>query len=295
MWSSMGTGDTALVTGASTGIGRATVRELGRRGYTVYATARRREDRQALGEEAAAQGWDVRPLSLDVADPASVETMAQRLRSDAATLDVLVNNAGYALVGAVTDIPRDRIRHLFDVNVFGVVDVTRACLPFLRAAGGRVINVSSLAGKYSVPFLGSYCASKFALEALSDAMRLELRPLGLRVVLVEPGPVATPFQDRTIAASSAILENALSPFARQYAAMKEEWLGPRAGYASAEAVARTIAKAARARRPRRRYAVRWREAAALVLRRLVPDALLDRALARIYVGDVSGSADEARS
>jgi NAD(P)-dependent dehydrogenase (short-subunit alcohol dehydrogenase family) len=179
---------TVLVTGASSGIGRETAIELARRGHHVIAAARRHHALQQLEP----LGIDVVPM--DVTDHDSVVTASRRVDELTAGhgVDVLVNNAGHALFGPVETLTDTEIRRQFDINVFGLLDVTRAVLPAMRARGrGRIINISSMVGRVALPGAGGYSASKFALEALSDALRMELSSFGVSVVLVEPGFVAT--------------------------------------------------------------------------------------------------------
>jgi NAD(P)-dependent dehydrogenase (short-subunit alcohol dehydrogenase family) len=169
-----------LVTGASSGIGEATALRLARAGWDVLAGVRREEDAERL------RGLGVEPVLLDVTDPAAVAAL------DLERLDGLVNNAGIALALPLELLPLDELRRVLEVNVVGQLAVTQAVLPAVRAARGRVVNVGSIAGRSSLPFLGAYAASKFALEAVTDALRVELRPWGIRVAIVEPGSIATP-------------------------------------------------------------------------------------------------------
>ena len=171
------------VTGASTGIGAATARLLLDRGFAVIATVRKESD----GADLDARG--ARVLLMDAAVRESVAAFAAAVGS--APLAGLVNNAGIAVPGPLEFISRDDLSRQFEVNVLGLMDVTRRLLPNLRQARGRIVNVSSIAGRSSLPMMGAYSASKFAVEALSDALRVELRPWGMKVVLIEPGPVKT--------------------------------------------------------------------------------------------------------
>jgi NAD(P)-dependent dehydrogenase (short-subunit alcohol dehydrogenase family) len=179
---------TILITGCSSGIGAALARELARRGHRVYATARGAETLAPL----AAEG--LRTLALDVNDDASIARAIDTVGREAGMLDLLINNAGYSQVGAVVDLTREDLRAQFETNVIAPVAVARAALPLLRAAvaknGGAVLaNVGSILGHFTTPFAGAYCASKAAVHSLSDALRMELAPLGIRVVSIEPGRV----------------------------------------------------------------------------------------------------------
>ena len=176
-----------LITGCSTGIGWDLAERLSGAGYTVAATARNAE---TLADLPAAL-----KLSLDVTQPVSVSEAVARTLREFGRIDILVNNAGYALRGAVEEIPVEQVQQMFDVNVFGVLRMIQAVAPHMRAQrAGRIINISSLAGKLFTPVNGTYTATKFALEALSDTLRLELAPFGVQVILVEPGAIKTSFR-----------------------------------------------------------------------------------------------------
>ena len=179
-----------LVTGASRGLGRTMALDLAGRGYTVYAGVRRHEDGSAL---VAAGGDNVRPLILDVTSPHSIEGALAEVRrqQDGGNLSGLVNNAAVFLLGPLEQTPLEAVEHLLRVNVTGVVAVTQAFLPLLRGAKGRIVNVSSVNGRLSFPFCSFYSASKFAIEAISDALRVELSPWGIEVSVVEPGVTRT--------------------------------------------------------------------------------------------------------
>jgi NAD(P)-dependent dehydrogenase (short-subunit alcohol dehydrogenase family) len=179
---------TILITGCSSGIGAALAHELARRGHRVYASARR------PGTLAPLEAENLRRLALDVNDDASIAAAIQTIASEAGVLDLLINNAGFSQVGAVVDLTREDLRAQFETNVIAPVAMARAALPLLRAAaarnGGAVLaNVGSILGHFTTPFAGAYCASKAAVHSLSDALRMELAPLGIRVVSIEPGRV----------------------------------------------------------------------------------------------------------
>jgi NAD(P)-dependent dehydrogenase (short-subunit alcohol dehydrogenase family) len=182
---------TVLVTGASSGIGEATALHLRSRGWRVLAGVRREEDAERLG----AAGLE--PLTLDVTDAAQIAAAADAVGDD--PLHGLVNNAGIALAIPLEYVPLDQLRRQLEINVIGQVAMTQAVLPALRRAPGRIVNMSSIAGRSALPFLGPYAASKHALEALSDALRLELRPWGIDVIVIEPGTIATPIWTRSAA------------------------------------------------------------------------------------------------
>jgi NAD(P)-dependent dehydrogenase (short-subunit alcohol dehydrogenase family) len=185
------TDETALITGCSSGIGHATARYLVDDGWTVYATSRDENDLTDLAEAGC------RTDELDVTSSEDIDRVVDRIIDEVRSIDVLVNNAGYGQYGPVEDIPTDRLHAQFDVNVYGPHRLTRAVLPHMRNADkGTIVNISSVAGRIVAPGGGAYSASKFALEAMSDALRAEVEGFGVDVVLVEPGPIETEFGDR---------------------------------------------------------------------------------------------------
>jgi NAD(P)-dependent dehydrogenase (short-subunit alcohol dehydrogenase family) len=265
-----------LVTGCSSGIGRATAIEAARRGHQVFASARRREDVADL----TAKG--IETVSLDVTDPASIDKAVAATLAAAGPIDALVNNAGYGQYGAIEDVSPEEWRAQFEVNVFGALAVLRAVLPGMRAARrGTIVNVSSLAGKVTVPFAGAYCASKHALEAISDALRVELAPWRIRVVVIEPGPIQTHFGDRSRQATARILSTP-GPYSSFYenaekASVKDFQRGRR----RPEAVARVIVRAIESKRPRTRYRVAPLARVMVPLKSITSDRFLDRRMKRI--------------
>lgn len=264
----------ALVTGASTGIGRATARLLASSGYRVFATVRTPEAEATLRQDGSME-----VLRLDVGEEAAVSRTVRDVLDRAGHVDALVNNAGYALVGATEDLTRDRLRRQFEVNVFGAMQLCREVLPSMRARrSGRIVNVSSLAGRVSVPLMGAYCGSKFAIEALTDALRVEARPFGVGVALVEPGPVVTEFQRNALAVSQDILTSE-SVYRPVYRAYLDGGFDMGRG-ATAERVARVIRRALTARRPRSRYRVRFVDSVATGFVQITPRAVMDWVLAR---------------
>jgi NAD(P)-dependent dehydrogenase (short-subunit alcohol dehydrogenase family) len=276
-----GTGRSVLVTGASTGIGHETARMLRGRGYRVLATARKADDLATL----AAEGFEALPL--DLADPDSVAACASAAidRTGGGGPWALFNNAGFGLPGAVEDLTRAALRAQFEVNLFGTVDLTVRLLPAMRRAGtGRVVMNSSVLGFVSLPLRGAYTASKHALEAIADTLRLELHGTGVFVCLIEPGPVRSRFRENALAAFAGHVDPEESPFAARYARATAR------GFAAIneppftlppEAVARAVLKALSARRPRARYRVTLPAHALGVLTRLLPDRALDALLRRL--------------
>jgi len=184
-------GRTILITGCSSGIGRALALEFHRRGHSVWASARKIESLNELKEK----GMHV--LVLDVTDANSIQTAANQLKQEAGKLDVLVNNAGYACIGPVAELPLPALRAQFETNVLGQIALTQAVLPLLRhPSGAQIVNLGSVSGILTTPFAGAYCASKAALHLLSDALRMELAPFKIQVITVQPGAIESNFGQR---------------------------------------------------------------------------------------------------
>ncbi len=265
-----------LVTGCSSGIGRATALEAARRGHRVFATARNRADLAELGRRE-----NLASLPLDVTDPASIRAAVDAVLAAAGRIDVLVNNAGYGQYGAVEEVTLDQWRAQFDVNFFGTIAATQAVLPAMReAGGGTIVNVSSVAGKVAIPFAAPYCASKHAMEAVSDALRVELAPFGIRTVLVEPGPIETRFGDRARSGVASLLSRP-GPYREVYALAERAMDGEfQKGKLPAEAVARVVLDAVESPRPRARYPVGRVARTLIPLRRALPDRWLDLLMRR---------------
>lgn len=269
----------AVVTGASGGIGGATARELARRGFHVLAGVRR--DRHAD----AIRGPRIEPVLLDITNSDHIGALADRVRDDprGRAVRVLVNNAAVGVNVPIEAYPIDQWRNLFEVNLFGQIAVTQALLPALIDNAGRVVNVSSVGGKVAMATYGPYAGTKFALEAVSDSLRRELAPLGVHVVVVEPGAVVTGMLDRA-SATAQELASAMTPEQRQrYGVLVHAVAAQAASSAKsgqpAEAAAEVIAKAVLARKPRTRYTV-GRDAALITrLARILPDRTLDRLIA----------------
>jgi short-subunit dehydrogenase len=185
-------GLTALVTGASSGIGRETAIKLTEKGYHVIVAARRM-DRL---DELAQQFEKISSMQVDLSDPKDTESFCKKISQLEEPVSVLVNNAGYSIRGALEDVSLEDARRIFEVNFFSLIQVTQACLPGMRKQRkGTIVNLSSIVGKIAFPMSGIYAATKYAVEALSDALRLELRPFGIRVISIRPGVIATEFND----------------------------------------------------------------------------------------------------
>jgi NAD(P)-dependent dehydrogenase (short-subunit alcohol dehydrogenase family) len=272
-----------LITGCSSGIGIVCAQTLAARGWRVFATARRPEDVARL----AAQGCEALPLDVD--DPASIcAAVDEVLRRTGGRLDALVNNAGFGLAGAVEDLSRAALRAQFETNLFGLVELTNRVIPVMRAQGhGRIVMMSSLLGFVAFPYRGAYTASKFALEGISDTLRLELEGSGIAVALIEPGPIESRFRANAHAAFRKWVDVARSVHQAQYAAQERRLTreGPAAPFTlPAEAVARAVVHATEAPRPRARYRVTVPAHLLHAARRLLPTCLLDRLLRRASGG-----------
>ena len=269
-----------LVTGGSTGLGLETALHLAGEGYRVYATARDKVGRGAIIDEAEQRGVVVEVVEMDVADPKSVQAGVQVVATAAAGnggIHGLINNAGIGLRGCFEDLGDDEIRRVYEVNVFGTMAVTRAVLPHMRAAGrGRVVTVTSVGGRVSTFGLSAYCSTKFALEGFGEALALELAPLGLHSILIEPGIIMT--SRWTINKGTAEHAfDASSPYAPMF--RRHEALADSIAQKSRTRpidVARTIQRALEARKPRMRYVVGRPASAVVALRRILPDRLFER-------------------
>ncbi len=266
-----------LITGCSSGIGRATAIEAAARGHRVFATARNPETLRDL--ESRGQ---IRTLALDVTDAASIRDAVAAVLAEAGHLDALVNNAGYGQYGAAEDVTAEEWRRQFDVNLFGAIEVARAVLPAMREKRrGTIVNVSSVAGKIAIPFAAPYCASKHALEAFSDALRVEVAPFRVRVAVIEAGPIETRFGDRARAGVARLLASPgpYSPFYRNAErAMDTDF---QAGKLPPEAVARVILKAIESENPKTRYRITRLARALILLRRFLPDRFFDRRMKKV--------------
>lgn len=274
-----------LISGSSTGIGRETALRLAGAGYRVFAGVRREADGEALRR---AGGQRLTPVLLDVSDRSSIERAVKSIEAqlDRGALRGLVNNAGIAVFGPLEFVAPEDLRHPFEVNVFGTTALTQAALPLLRKAKGRLINVSSGSGRVSAPLMGPYSASKYALEALSDALRAELRGSGIDVVLIEPGGTRTPLIDKEQAQICETIAK-LTPRGRElYGAVMGRFRATHAKMgaqtASPGKVAAVIQRALEARRPKTRYAVGADMQAIRLARWLLPDRALDALFARTF-------------
>ena len=264
-----------LITGCSSGIGHATAEHLAARGWTVYASARRTESIADLAERGC------RTLSLDVTDEDSMRAAVTAVEDAEGAVGVLVNNAGYSQSGAIETLPLDRLRAQFETNVFGLVRLCQLVLPGMRRqGGGRIVNVSSMGGRLTFPGGGAYHGTKHAVEALSDALRFEVRGFGVDVVLIEPGLIKTRFGETAAGSIDAATADGDDPYADFNAAVgaatAEVYEGPLARLGGGpETVARAIERAISARRPKTRYKVTPSARLILAQRRLLSDRAWD--------------------
>jgi NAD(P)-dependent dehydrogenase (short-subunit alcohol dehydrogenase family) len=268
----------AIVTGASSGIGHATALQLQAAGYTVYAGARRVEKMKDLAD------LGIHAIELDVTDDASMVAIVDRVIAETERIDVLVNNAGYGAFGALEDVPNVEGRRQFDVNVFGLARLTQLVLPHMRAQkSGRIINMSSMGGRIYEPLGSWYHATKFAVEGMSDALRLEVAPFGIHVVLIEPGGMNTEWGG--IAADSLMTASAHTAYASQatgVARMLRSVDEKPKPSSSPDRIAAAIVRAAQARRPKTRYLLGPGAKPLVTLHRFLPDRVFDRILMRVF-------------
>ncbi len=264
-----------MITGASSGIGKATSAMLAGKGWRVYACARRVESMQDL------TGSGAIPLKLDVTDKLQCRAAVEEVLRKEGRIDALVNNAGYGSYGALEEVEDEEARRQFDVNVFGLMGLTRLVLPHMRAQkNGRIVNVSSIGGRMTTPMGGWYHATKFALEALSDSLRTEVKPFGIDVVVIRPGLVSTAWGG--IAKENLLAASGSGPYSElagdvanvlEAAGRRGRWpMTP----ASPEVIARVIEHALETNRPKTRYAAPCHAKLFLFFRWLLPDCVFDK-------------------
>lgn len=267
----MKTQQVALVTGASSGIGKETAKLLNAKGYSVYAAARRVEKMKDL------EKLGVHLVEMDVTDEPSMVSGVNSILTKEGSIDILVNNAGYGSYGAIEDVSLDEARRQFEVNLFGLARLTQLVLPKMRQNKyGKIINISSIGGKIYTPFGGWYHATKHAVEGFSDCLRLETKPFGIDVIIIEPGGIATEWGN--IAADNLRKTSAKGAYAE---AANKTADGMVRTYASNQlskptVIAETILKAITARRPKTRYAVGYMAGTVIFLRKILSDHIFDR-------------------
>jgi NADP-dependent 3-hydroxy acid dehydrogenase YdfG len=263
--------DPVLITGCSTGIGRATAERLARSGLTVYATARR------LDSIADLQEAGCRTLALDVTDEESMRAAVTAVEEAEGAVGALVNNAGYSQSGAVETVPLDEVRRQFETNVYGLLRMCQLVLPGMRREGrGRIVNISSMGGKLTFPGGGIYHATKYAVEAISDALRFEVRGFGVHVSVIEPGLIKTNFAETAVGSVS----DDDGPYAKFNSAVQASTAGVYDGAlgklgGGPETVAKAIERAITARRPKTRYPVTASARFFMTQRALLPDRAWD--------------------
>jgi short-subunit dehydrogenase len=271
--------DPVLVTGCSTGIGRAVAEELLRQGHTVWATARRPDTLTDLADRGA------HVTALDVTDEASMSAAVQEVESVHGSVGTLVNNAGYGEYGAVEEVDLDKVRAMFETNVFGLARMCQLVLPGMRRAGrGRIVNIGSMGGRFVFPLGGYYHATKYAVEALSDALRMEVKAFGIDVALVEPGVTRSEFVEKSTD-SEGMGGRPDSPYAAMRASVSASNNGAYANRmmsASAQSVAEVVASAVAADRPRTRYLLTPAAKVMAATHTVAGDRVWDRLMARQF-------------
>jgi NAD(P)-dependent dehydrogenase (short-subunit alcohol dehydrogenase family) len=272
---------TVLVTGASSGIGRATVRRLDAAGWKVFAGVRKEEDAAALRAESSER---LEPLMLDVLDPEAIAAAAERVAAEAGGLDALVDNAGTAVAGPLEALPIEDFRRQLELNLTAQLAVAQAMLPAIRTARGRIVLISSMGGRVALPLTGAYHASKFGLEGLGDALRQELAPWGIKVVLVEPGSIDTPIWSNGEKDADRIFAKAPPRMRELYGGAVERYRQVVKDTAERgvppEKVAAKIEHALTTARPHARYLVGLDAQVMARLKPFVPTPLFDRLIAR---------------
>ncbi len=259
--------EVALVTGASSGIGEATALALHEAGYTVYAAARRVQRMEGLARRG------IRVLAMDVTEDESMVAGVERMIAETGRIDLLVNNAGYGSYGAFEDVPLSEGRYQFEVNVFGLARLVQLVVPHMRGAGsGRIVNVSSIGGRIHEPLGGWYHSTKFAVEGLSDSLRMELKPFGIDVVVIQPGAIKTEWGG--IAVENMRKTSGQGAYRDQVEALAAVFAQTGRG-SEPGVIADVIVKAARARRPRTRYAAGFGARPILFARRVLSDRAFD--------------------
>jgi NAD(P)-dependent dehydrogenase (short-subunit alcohol dehydrogenase family) len=286
------TRDTILVTGASTGLGKAMALHLADRGFKVYASVRGPDGISAVEEAAAQRDVEVSTLTLDVTDRDSVQAGVERIVSESGGIYGVINNAGVGLRGYFEDLTDTEIRELYEANVFGVMAVTRAVLPHMRAAGrGRVIMISSVGGRIGSLAVSAYCSTKFALEGFGESLYMELAPLGIEVVIIEPGIIKTERWSINRGTAAGAL-NPDSPYHEWFKQSETESdMLVQASTATPDDVAEVVHRALRAAKPRLRYMVGRKAKLAVWLRRLLPGELFERLYFGLVMRRVTRSSD----
>ena len=266
---------TVLITGASSGIGKETARQLLGEGYVVYTAARRVEKMADLQELGGI------PVRMDITQGEDVQHVVSRIEQEQGGVDILINNAGFGLYGAMEDIPLDEARYQFEVNLFGLARLTQLVLPYMRAQrAGTIVNISSVGGKVYTPLGSWYHATKHALEGWSDCLRFELKPFGINVIIVEPGLIDTEFND--VLTGPMGQHSAQGPYREMVLALANAAGGGNGmSYSPPSVIAQTIFRALQAKKPRTRYAAGSMARPLILARRLLSDRQFDWVLTRM--------------
>lgn len=267
-----------LITGASTGIGAACAELADAAGYRVFAGVRKKEDGDQLRQRCSER---LEPIRLDVTETASIAAATELLHPclEEQGLQALVNNAGIVVSGPMEGVPMDRFRRQMEVNLFGAVAVTQSMLPLVRRGQGRIVQMSSISGRLTPPYAGCYAASKYALEAVSDALRLELKPWGIEVILIEPGSIATPIWEKIDRDAQQLDDDFPPHVAELYAGIMSRFRRASAKIGAQgippENVARVVLRSLRAKKPKPRYLVGRDAKAGAFFNRILPARAMD--------------------
>ena len=280
--------EVVLITGGTDGLGRAAAILLAESGYRVFAAGRSEKKRTALEQLARERGLTLATVEMDVCDDASVARALESVRARGGQIDALVNNAGVAYISTMEEVRMDDLRKQFETNFFGAMRLVQAVLPEMRLRRrGRIVNMSSIAGKVVVPLFGPYSSSKFALEAATDALRLETHPFGIHVALIEPGYIPTGFENASVGLSATYdAGSRTSPYAAVYHGFRRQWKestrAQKKPEATPEDCARVVLRALRDTPPRARYTVTRSAWVGSLMKRIVPDGMLDRQMIRKF-------------
>lgn len=267
-----------LITGASTGIGKACALALDKKGYKVFAGVRKTSDAEALKSEASE---NLRAVILDVTKEKQITDAVELINTEwPQGLHALINNAGIAVAGPLEFIPLEKVRQQLDVNIIGLLSVTQKALPLLRKTKGRVINIGSVSGRVAFPFIGPYNASKFALEGMTDSLRMELSLFGIKVVLVEPGPIATPIWEKsseaTRASVSELPPQALEYYSGMIRAVEKGLKNTQAAAIPVSSVVKVIVTAIEKKNPSARYLVGSRAKLQVLMKTFLTTRMFDK-------------------
>jgi len=271
-----------LISGATSGIGRATALELARRGYRVFAGYRQEARGTGLLIEAGKEKLPLSILPLDINRADQIENAVKQVLSRTGRIDVLINNAGYGLAGPVEELDMTAIRAQFETNVFGHIRLTQAVIPSMRTAGsGTLLFMSSVSGRLALPFFSAYCGSKHAIECFAEALRYEMSPFGVRVILIEPGMIRTDFVRQNLILTRRSLEET-SPYAKPARSVKERYWKKDASSPPPELVARRIARVLELRRPPLRVPIGRESSWLILLKKFIPARGFELLMIKFY-------------